>query len=366
MLITNMEQNEIRPTIGITIGDFNGIGPEVILKTLADTRITKNCKIIIYGSGKVLAKYKKIFSIESVVFHTISQAEQAADKKINLINCWEDNLEVEPGKMTQEAGRAAYLALARCTEDLKNRHVDAVVTAPINKLTIQSSDFPYPGHTEYYAANFAKEDSMMLLVSEVLRVGNLTTHIPLSQVSEHITQEKIIKKTNLLLKVLKEDFGIRKPKIAILGLNPHAGEGGLLGAEENNVIVPAIQVLKEKGHLVHGAYPTDGFFGSAQYKKYDAVLAMYHDQGLTPFKMLSFEDGVNFTAGLSIVRTSPDHGTAYDIAGKGVADENSFRAALFLACDTVKHRYWTRIEKDSKEREKSIREKEKDKFRAER
>lgn len=361
-----MEHQEIRPTIGITIGDFNGIGPEVILKTLADVRIFKACKLVVYGSGRVFAKYKKILSLENINFHTINSVEQAVEKKINLINCWEDNLEVEPGKITQEAGRAAYLAIARCTEDLKNRHLDAVVTAPINKLTIQSSDFPYPGHTEYYAAHFAKGDSMMLLVSEILRVGALTSHIPLSQVSEHITQEKIIKKANLFLKSLQEDFGIRKPKIAVLGVNPHAGEGGLLGAEENNVIIPAIQVLKEKGHLVHGAYPTDGFFGAAQYKKYDGILAMYHDQGLTPFKMLSFEDGVNFTAGLSIVRTSPDHGTAYDIAGKGLADENSFRAALFLACDTVKHRYWSRVEKDSREREKNIRDREKDKFKAER
>jgi 4-hydroxythreonine-4-phosphate dehydrogenase len=361
-----MDNLDIRPTVGITIGDFNGIGPEVILKTLADVRILKACKPVVYGSAKVFAKYKKLLSIESVNFHTIYSADQAVDKKINLVNCWEDNLEVEAGKITQEAGRASYLAIARSTEDLKNRHLDAVVTAPINKLTIQSSDFAYPGHTEYYAANFSKDDSLMLLVSEVLRVGTLTSHIPLSQVSEHITQEKIIKKVTLLLKSLKDDFGIRKPKIAVLGLNPHAGEGGLLGAEENNIIIPAITILKEKGHLVHGAYPTDGFFGSSQYKKYDAVFAMYHDQALTPFKMLSFEDGVNFTAGLSIVRTSPDHGTAYDIAGKGIADENSFRAALFLACDTVKHRLLSRVEKDSREREKHIREKEKINFKTER
>jgi 4-hydroxythreonine-4-phosphate dehydrogenase len=361
-----MENTEIRPVLGITIGDFNGIGVEVILKTLADPRILKICKPVVYGSAKIIAKYKKLLALEMVNFHTINTVEQVADKKIHLINCWEDNLEIEPGKVTQEAGRCAYLALARCTEDLKARHLDAVVTAPINKFTIQSVDFPYPGHTEYYAANFAKDDNLMVLVSEFLRIGAITAHIPLAQVSEHITQEKIIKKANLLLKTLRDDFGIRKPKVAVLGLNPHAGEEGLLGGEENNIILPAIQSLKEKGHLVHGAYPTDGFFGSGQYKKYDGVLAMYHDQALTPFKMLAFEEGVNFTAGLSIVRTSPDHGTAYDIAGKGIADENSFRAALFLACDTVKHRYLSRMEKDSREREKNIREKEKINIKTER
>jgi 4-hydroxythreonine-4-phosphate dehydrogenase len=361
-----MEHTDIRPSLGITIGDFNGIGVEVILKTLADIRILKACKPVVYGSARIFAKYKKLLSIDNVNFHTVQSAEFAVDKKINLVNCWEDNLEIEPGKVTQEAGRASYLALARCTEDLKNRHLDAVVTAPINKLTIQSTDFPYPGHTEYYAANFGKGDSLMLLVSEVLRIGTITSHIPLSQISEHITQDKIVKKANILLKSLQDDFGIRKPKIAVLGLNPHAGEGGLLGGEENNIIIPAIQSLKEKGHLVMGAYPTDGFFGSGQYKKYDAILAMYHDQALTPFKMLSFEDGVNFTSGLSIVRTSPDHGTAYDIAGKGVADENSFRAALFLACDTVKHRLLSIMEKNSREREKNIREKEKINIKSER
>lgn len=357
-----MDNTEIKPIIGITIGDFNGIGAEVIMKTLTDTRILKACKPIIYGSAKIFLKYKKIFQLETFAFQQINAAENVHDKKVNLINCWEDNLEIEAGKTVPEAGRAAYLALAKSTEDLKNKHLDAVVTAPINKLNIQSPDFPFPGHTEYYTHHFGKDDSLMLLVGEQIRIGTVTAHIPINQVSDHLTQEKIIRKINILLKSLKDDFGIRKPKIAVLGLNPHAGEGGLLGAEETNIIQPAIQSLKDKGHLIAGAFPADGFFGAGQYKKYDAVLAMYHDQGLTPFKMLSFENGVNFTAGISIVRTSPDHGTAFDIAGKGIADENSMRAALFLACDVVKNRYWSRVEKDSREREKDIREREKDKF----
>jgi len=360
-----MEQQDIKPTIGITIGDFNGVGVEVIMKVFADNRILKVCKPIIYGSGKIFSKYKKILQIDNFTYHPIQAPEQSQDKKINLINCWEDNLEVEPGTVSPEAGRAAYLALARSTEDLRSRTIDAVVTAPINKQNIQSPDFQFAGHTEYYAHHFAKEDSLMLLVSDMMRVGTLTTHIPLSGVSEQITQEKLIKKVNVLTKSLKEDFGIRKPKIAILGLNPHAGEGGMLGGEENNIILPAIQHLKDKGHLIYGAFPADGFFGMGHFKKFDAVLAMYHDQGLIPFKMMSFEDGVNFTAGLSVIRTSPDHGTAYDIAGKGVADENSMRSAIFLACDIVKHRYWSKMEKDSREREKNIREREKEKLKGE-
>jgi 4-hydroxythreonine-4-phosphate dehydrogenase len=357
-----MEHTEIKPVLGITIGDYNGIGAEVIMKTLSDVRILKSCKPVIYGSSKIFLKYKKILQLENFNFHQINSIEQAQDKKINLLNCWEDNLEVEAGKIIPEAGRAAYLALAKSTEDLKAKQLDAIVTAPINKQNIQSPDFQFPGHTEYYTHHFGKEDSLMLLVGEQIRIGTVTTHIPVGQVPDHLTQEKIIRKLNILLKSLKDDFGIRKPKIAVLGLNPHAGEGGLLGTEENNVILPAIQHLKDKGHLIAGVFSADGFFGAGQYKKYDAVLAMYHDQGLIPFKMLSFENGVNFTAGLSIVRTSPDHGTAFDIAGKGVADENSMRAALFLACDVVKNRYWSRVEKDSREREKDIREREKDKF----
>ncbi len=357
-----MEHTEIKPVIGITIGDFNGIGVEVVMKTLSDIRILKACKPIIYGSSKIILKYKKLLQLEVFNFQQINAVEQVQDKKVNLINCWEDNLEIEPGKIVPEAGRAAYLALAKSTEDLKAKHLDAIVTAPINKQNIQSPDFQYPGHTEYYAHHFAKDESLMLLVGEQIRMGTVTTHIPLSQVADQLTQEKIIKKINLLLKSLKDDFGIRKPKIAVLGLNPHAGEGGLLGGEEINVIQPAVNYCKEKGHLVAGVFPSDGFFGAGQYKKYDAVLAMYHDQGLVPFKMLSFETGVNFTAGLSIVRTSPDHGTAFDIAGKGIADENSMRSALFLACDVVKNRYWSRVEKDSREREKDIRDREKDKF----
>ncbi len=329
---------EHKPIIGISLGDFNGVGPEVTLKALSDSKILKMCTPVLYGSVKVLSKYRKLLNLDEWTLHSVKAIDQIVHKKTNVINCWEENLEIQPGKVTPEAGRAAFVALKTATEDLKKGAIDAIVTAPINKHNIQSEEFPYPGHTEYFAHQFSAQETVMLLVSGDLRVGVVTGHIPLSAVPAAVTKEKVISKANALIKSLKADFGISKPRIAVLGLNPHAGEDGLLGSEEKEIIAPAITELRHKGNLVYGPYPSDGFFGALQYKKYDAVLAMYHDQGLIPFKTLAFDDGVNYTAGLSVVRTSPDHGTAYNIAGKNQATEASMRAAVFMACDIVRHR----------------------------
>ncbi len=329
---------EHKPVIGITLGDFNGVGPEVTLKALSDSKILRICTPVLYGSLKVLSRYRKMMNLEEWTMHSVKSIDQIVHKKTNVINCWEENLDVQPGKVTPEAGRSAYIALKTATEDLKRGVLDGIVTAPINKNNIQNEEFPYPGHTEYFAYEFGAAESVMLLVSNDLRVGVVTGHIPLAAVPAAITKEKIISKVRTLVESLKMDFGISKPRIAVLGLNPHAGEEGLLGSEEKEIIGPAVAELRHKGMLVYGPYPADGFFGALQYKKFDAVLAMYHDQGLIPFKTLAFDDGVNYTAGLSIVRTSPDHGTAYNIAGKSQANEASMRAAVFLACDIAKAR----------------------------
>jgi 4-hydroxythreonine-4-phosphate dehydrogenase len=331
-----LSNNSDRPIIGLTIGDFNGIGPEVIIKTLSDPRILKICIPVVYGSYKILAKYKKITEAEEIVFNSIRNIEGLNPKKINLITCWEEDYEVSPGKVTEQAGKCAFISLEKASEDLFSGKIDAVVTAPINKNNIQSADFKFPGHTEYFTEKAGIKDSLMLLVSENLRVGVVTGHIPLAEVKNQLTKEKLIAKINVLYKSLKNDFGITKPKIALLGVNPHAGENGLLGKEEQELMVPLIEELKNKGILLFGPFPADGFFGMHHYKKFDGVLANYHDQGLVPFKTLAFESGVNFTAGLPVVRTSPDHGTAYDIAGKNIASESSFREAMYLACDVVR------------------------------
>ena len=327
-----------KPILGITLGDYNGVGPEVILKTMADSRITKICTPVIYGSNKILLKYKKLLEIEEINFQISKTVDNLIPKKINVINCWDDDLEIEPGKVTTEAGRCAFLSLNKATEDLISKKIDGIVTAPINKKNIQSSDFKFAGHTEYFASKDSGVEHLMLLVSEDLRVGVATGHIPLSEVKQKLTKEIILSKVNILYKSLKNDFQILKPRIALLGLNPHAGEEGLLGTEEKDFIAPLVEELKNKGVLIFGPLSADGFFGSGQFKKFDGILAMYHDQGLIPFKTLAFEQGVNFTAGLSFVRTSPDHGTAYDLAGKGIASESSFREALYLAIDVVKNR----------------------------
>jgi 4-hydroxythreonine-4-phosphate dehydrogenase len=326
------------PRLGITLGDFNGIGPEVVIKTLQENRLNRFCVPVIYGSSKVLARYKKLLNIDNFQYQQVNDDGRLHERRINLVNCWDDAHEVNPGQVTPEAGRAARLALEKSSEDLRKGLIHAVVTAPINKHNIQGEEFPYPGHTEYYAAAFGKTDSLMLLVSERMRLGTITGHVPLGQVPGLLTRELVAKKLDLLMASLQQDFAVKKPRVAVLGLNPHAGEDGLLGDEEMAVIGPVVEQYRQKGHLVFGPFPADGFFGLHHYQKYDAVLATYHDQGLIPFKMISFEEGVNFTAGLPIVRTSPDHGTAYDIAGQGVADESSFRAAIFQALAILKNR----------------------------
>jgi 4-hydroxythreonine-4-phosphate dehydrogenase len=327
-----------RPVIGISLGDFNGVGPEIILKTLSDNRISKICIPVIYGNYKIFAKYRRLMEIEEISFHSIKNIADLFPKKNNLITCWEEDYEINPGKVTEEAGKAAFISLQRATEDVVSGSIDALVTAPINKKNIQSADFNFAGHTEYLTQMANANDSLMLLACEELRIGVVTGHIPLSAVKQQVTREKILSKVNILYKSLKNDFGISKPRIALLGLNPHAGEDGLLGREEIEIIAPIVEELKQKGVLAFGPFPADGFFGVKHYQKFDGVLAMYHDQGLVPFKLMAFDSGVNFTAGLPFIRTSPDHGTAYDLAGKNIASESSFRAALFMAIDMVKNR----------------------------
>lgn len=326
-----------KPKIGITIGDINGIGPEVIIKALNDNRILNYMTPVIYGSTKAISYYRKAFDLDDFNY-THYRDNKFTNSKINIVNCWDEMIEINAGSVTPEVGTASFKALQKAVEHLKEGLIDAVVTAPINKNNIQSEDFKFAGHTEYFTENFNGKDSLMFLASEDLKVGVVTGHIPLKDVSQSITKELIIKKLKIMEESLRLDFGISKPRIAVLGLNPHAGEEGLLGSEDGNVIKPALDELKNKGMLIFGPYPADGFFGKGEYKKFDAVLAMYHDQGLIPFKTLAFNNGVNFTAGLSIIRTSPDHGTAYDIAGKNVANESSMREAIFMAYDIFKNR----------------------------
>jgi len=331
-------KNKNKPKVGITIGDINGIGPEVIIKVFRDNRICSMCTPIIYGSGKVLTKYKRLLEIEDFSYHQYNTNSYLNEKKTNLINCWQDQPEIEPGKVTEQAGQLAFLALEKAVKDLKAEFIEAVVTAPINKANVQNEQFSFPGHTEYFANMFDSPQHLMMMCSEQLKLAVATGHIPLAKVPEQLTREVLTLKLEVLINALKNDFQINRPKVAVLGLNPHAGEGGLLGEQEREVIEPVVAELRNKGNLVYGPYPADGFFGAMLYRKFDGVMAMYHDQGLTPFKLLAFENGVNYTAGLPIVRTSPDHGTGYDIAGKGLADESSLRHAVYTAVELVKNR----------------------------
>lgn len=333
-----MEQDFI-PNIGITIGDINGIGPEVLLKALSNNRINKICNPIIYGSGKHLSKYKNLLDMKDWQFVTINSAKQANPRQASLINCLKGEFfELELGKIDKNAGKLAFDSLKKATDDLKKGDIDALVTAPLSKDNTQSDEFNFPGHTEFLASEFDSKKYLMFMVSELIKMGVVTGHIPLDQVKKHLTKDLIVSKTQIMIDSLKLDFNIQKPRIAVLGLNPHAGENGLLGTDENDVITPAINELRSKNNLVFGPFPTDGFFASQLYKQYDGVMAMYHDQGSTPFKMLAFDTGVNFTAGLPIVRTSPDHGTAFNIAGKNEADESSMLHAIYAAIDIVKTR----------------------------
>ena len=330
MELKDKKQNKIR--VAISHGDLNGIGYEVILKTFNDSRMFDSCTPVVYGLSKVGSYHRKTIPNMAIDFNLVKNCSSANPKRLNIINVSNEDVKVELGQSTNEAGNLSYIALEKATEDLSNG-CDVLVTAPINKDNIQSEAFKYPGHTEYLAEKFAKDEELMILASKALRVAVVTGHIPVSKVAETITKDLILRKLNIFEQSLKRDFGIRKPRIAVLGLNPHAGDNGLLGKDELEVVTPAIDEAKEKGILAFGPFPADGFFGSDDFLKFDGILSMYHDQGLTPFKIISFEDGVNFTAGLSIVRTSPDHGTAYEIAGKNKAMPDSFRAAVFMACD---------------------------------
>jgi 4-hydroxythreonine-4-phosphate dehydrogenase len=332
------QNSKFKPTLGITIGDINGIGPEVIIKCLLDPKLYQYANIVVYGHGKVLSHYKKLLDIEDFSFYQFKPGDHLNQRKANVINCWEDHIDVKPGEENSDGGKCALLAIQKAVEDLKDGFIQGVVTAPISKHNIQSSEFNFPGHTEYFTKEFEAKDSLMFLCSERLKIGVVTGHIPLMQVGEALTPELLNTKIQLMLKSLKKDFGYQKPKIAVLGLNPHAGEDGLLGSEEKEKIAPVITEFKEKGNLVFGPYPADGFFGNNSHSKFDGILAMYHDQGLVPFKALAFEEGVNFTAGLSIVRTSPDHGTAFNIAGKSIANESSMRYSIFMAIDIIRER----------------------------
>ena len=337
-----MPENKFK--IGITQGDTNGIGWEVILKALADPRMTELFTPVVYGSPKAAAYYRNtVAEIEAFSFNPVASAAEARRGKANLVACGE-TADIAPGKPTPEAGRAAVEALCAAMRDLKAGHLDALVTAPFDKETVQADDFRYTGHTEYLAAELEGE-AMMILGSEVLRVGLGTKRIPVSEIARNITKERIVRDLSTLRRALIEDFGIVEPRIAVMALNPHAGDGGLLGREEQEIIRPAIVEAFSKGVLAFGPFAADGLFAGGGYAKYDGILAMYHDQGLAPFKSLS-PDGVNFTAGLSAVRTSPDHGTAYDIAGQDKADPQSMRSAIYAAIDIVEHRRawaeWTR------------------------
>ena len=327
-----------KPILGITIGDINGIGPEVVIKTFSDARMLQFCTPVIYASQPVLNYHRKIIDAKNFNVNMIRNASEAHPRRINLVSCWPDNIRISAGTPSQEAGQFAFQALSMAANDAKEGKLQGLVTAPIDKHTIQSEEFPFPGHTEFLTSVFGMSDSLMFLTGEYFRIGVVTGHVPLAQVSSHITKEKVLSKIRLMNTSLVQDFGIRKPRIAVLGLNPHAGENGLLGTEEQESIIPALATARENGLLAFGPFPADGFFGSQMNKAYDGILAMYHDQGLVPFKLMNFEGGVNYTAGLPIVRTSPDHGTAYSIAGKNIANEQSFREAVYVACEIIRTR----------------------------
>ncbi|RMG83638.1 MAG: 4-hydroxythreonine-4-phosphate dehydrogenase PdxA [Bacteroidetes bacterium] len=332
-----MKKNKIR--VGISLGDYNGIGPELILKTFSDSRMLEFCTPIVFASGRIFSYYSNMLKIGDLPINLINHADDAQKKKINIVSVWREETKIQPGQPTLESGKYAYLSLKHAVDNLANNKFDVLVTAPVNKKFIQSKNFDFKGHTEFLASYANEDNPLMMMVTENLKVALVTVHEPLKEVPKIISKDLIVKKIEALHHSLITDFLVKKPKIAVLGLNPHAGDGGLLGDEEDKIIRPAIQEVKEKDILAFGPYPADGLFGNARLlHEFDAVLAMYHDQGLTPFKALYFSEGVNFTANLPIVRTSPDHGPAYEITGKGIADITSFRNAVYLACDIFHNR----------------------------
>ncbi len=324
--------------IGISVGDINGVGLEVILKTFNDGRIMDMCTPVVFGSNRSASFYRKVLNFKNFNIHSINTAKEARAKKFNVVNVWQDEFKIEPGEINETGGKCALLSLEAACLALKQGDVDALVTAPINKHTIQSENFNFPGHTEYLQEYFESKESLMFMISEDLKIGVVTGHIPLNDVASKIDADLIRRKLDLMEYSLKKDFMISKPKIAVLSLNPHAGDKGLIGSEDDEIVKPALAKAMDDGKLAFGPYSADSFFGNGQYKNFDGVLAMYHDQGLIPFKTLTFNSGVNFTAGLSVVRTSPDHGTAHEIAGTNQANENSFRQAIYAAIDIYHQR----------------------------
>lgn len=330
-------EKERKIRVGITHGDLNGISYEIIIKALEDNRILDLFTPVIYGLSRVLSYNRKNLNANDFNFNTVRDASFSKSNKINLVNLTENEIKIEFGKSEKKSGELAHEALKHAVSDLKSNKINVVVTAPITKENTTSEAFAFPGHTEFFASEFETKNFLMLMISENLRIGTVTGHIPLHEVPALLTEELILQKINVLHDSLIRDFGISKPKIALLGLNPHAGENGTIGIEEETIIIPAISKAKKKGKLVFGPFPADGFF-AGDFNKYDGILAMYHDQGLIPFKTLAFGKGVNFTAGLPIIRTSPAHGTAYDIAGQGIASGESMRSAIYLAVDIHKNR----------------------------
>ncbi|MDP5098262.1 MAG: 4-hydroxythreonine-4-phosphate dehydrogenase PdxA [Flavobacterium sp.] len=340
--------------VGISIGDLNGIGSEVILKTFEDIRMLELCTPVIFANVKIISFLKKELKLDLAI-HGIDKIEQLVVGKINVLNVWREGVNLEFGKNDDVVGSYAIKSFVAATKALKEGLVDVLVTAPINKYNIQSEEFKFPGHTDYLDKEL-EGDALMLMVHDDLRVGLLTDHVPVNEVAKHLNEKLISSKIKTIIQTLKQDFEIEKPKVAVLGLNPHSGDNGVIGQEEEKIIKPALKKLFEAGNMVFGPFPADGFFGSAQYEKYDAVIATYHDQGLIPFKTLSFGNGVNYTAGLNKIRTSPDHGTAYEIAGKGVANHESFKEAVYLAIDIYKKRndYHELIKNPLKTKEKQL------------
>ena len=340
--------------VGISIGDLNGIGSEVVLKTFEDTRMLELCTPVIFANVKIVSFLKKELKLD-VAIHGIDKIEQLVVGKVNVLNVWREGVNLEFGKNDDVVGGYAIKSFVAATKALKEGFVDVLVTAPVNKYNIQSEEFKFPGHTDYLDKEL-EGDALMLMVHDDLRVGLLTDHVPVNEVAKHLTEKLISNKIKTIIQTLKQDFEIEKPKVAVLGLNPHSGDNGVIGQEEEKIIKPTLKKLFEAGNMVFGPFPADGFFGSAQYEKYDAVIATYHDQGLIPFKTLSFGNGVNYTAGLNKVRTSPDHGTAYEIAGKGIANHESFKEAVYLAIDVYNKRndYQELIKNPLKTKEKQL------------
>ncbi len=327
-----------KPIIGITAGDINGVGIEIIIKTLSDNRIVDMCTPVVFASNKVINYYRKSLADYPLHFASIKSFSQINPKQVNVFNCWEEEVDIHPGELNAIGGKYAVRSLEVATQCLKDGEINAIVTAPIHKSNTQSAEFNFTGHTPYFKEKFGANDVLMMLYHNEFRVALVTEHVPIADVAKQITAEKIIGKAQILRDTLVKDFGIDKPKIAVLALNPHAGDGGLIGSEDQNIILPAVEQLRNNGDLVFGPYSADGFFARAYHRKFDAVLAMYHDQGLIPFKYIAEEGGINYTCGLSVIRTSPDHGTAFDIAGQNLASPDSMREAIFEAISILRQR----------------------------